>query len=336
MIVAVTGATGHIGANLVRTLRGQGSRVRALIFENSLGLDDPGIETVRGDVRNPEILNKLFAGADIVYHLAAVISISNGDWDRLESINVKGTRNVVESCLECDIKRLVHFSSIHALTQYPKDSAVDETRPLVDSGACPPYDRSKALGEREVRQGIENGLDAIIVNPTGVIGPHDYQLSLFGEVLLNLARGRLPALVEGGFNWVDVRDVVEGALKAEKLAPPGAKYLLSGHYATILELARLVEQITGTKPPRMTLPKWVAKGGAPLMASFSQLTGRRPLYTSVAIETLQGCSVNISHERATRELGYHPRPLKETVYDTLRWYQNAGQLDQSMQLKTPK
>jgi dihydroflavonol-4-reductase len=336
MIVAVTGATGHIGANLTRALVRAGQQVRALVFKTNLGIHDEQIETVKGDVRDPASLRALFEGVELVYHLAAVISISSGDRSNLEATNVAGTRNVVEAALKANVRRLIHFSSIHALTQTPLDIPVDESRPLVDGGNCPPYDRSKALAEREVRQGIENGLDAVIINPTGVIGPYDFQLSLFGQVLLNLVQARLPALVQGGFNWVDVRDVVSAAIKAQTQAPIGAKYLLSGHYATVVELAKIVEEISGTAPPRLTLPAWMARGGAPLLASLSQMTGRRPLYTSVAIQTLQGCNLSISHQRAARELDYHPRPLKETIFDSLRWYQNAGMLDQSIKLKQPK
>jgi dihydroflavonol-4-reductase len=336
MIVAVTGASGHIGANLVRTLLHEGRQVRALVREDSRGLEDLGIERIFGDIRDPASLDRLFSGADVAYHLAAIISISRGDEDLLGSVNVKGTQNVVESCLKSNIRRLIHFSSIHAIEQKPMQTTVDETRPLVDSPQCPPYDRSKALAEREIRKGIENGLDAVIMSPTGVIGPHDYQLSLFGEVLLNLAQGTLPALVEGGFNWVDVRDVVEAAIKAEQLAPTAAKYLLSGQYATISDMAKLVEGMTGKAAPRLIIPKWMALSGAPIIATFSQLARKRPLYTSIAIKTLDNCNLNISHNRATQELGYHPRPLSRTIFETLCWYQNSGAFNSTVKLIPPQ
>ena len=230
MIVAVTGATGHIGVNLVRALLKEKRQVRALVHSNRQGLDGLDVELVQGDVGDPYSLYRAFAGADVVYHLAAIISLSMNDWPAVEAVNVIGTRNVVEACLKCGVRRLVHFSSVHALVQEPFHIPVDELRPLVDNQGCPPYDRSKAAGEREVRQGIEQGLDAVILNPTAVIGPYDYRLSHFGEALLAMARGKLPALVQGGFNWVDVRDVVAGAISAEERAPIGAKYLFSGNY----------------------------------------------------------------------------------------------------------
>ena len=184
----------------------------------------------------------------------------------------------------------------------------------------------KQPGEKEVRKGIERGLDAIIINPTAIIGPYDYGPSYLGEALLNIAQGKMPALVAGGFDWVDVRDVVEGAVRAEEQAPTGAKYLLSGHWASVSDLAAIVEEITGAPAPRLVFPLWLARIGAPFTAAFAQLTGKRPLYTSASIRAL--CSNrNISHERAARDLGYHPRPLRETVVDTFRWFEENGYLE---------
>jgi dihydroflavonol-4-reductase len=329
MIVAVTGATGHIGANLVRALLKQRKEVRVLVHNNKQALEKLDIEIIQGNVSDPYSLYRAFSGAEVVFHLAAIISLSMNNWPEVETVNVIGTRNVVEACLKCNVRRLVHFSSIHALVQEPMSDPVDELRSLVDSQGCPPYDRSKAASEMEVRQGIEQGLDAIILNPTAIIGPYDYQPSHFGEALLALAHGKLPALIEGGFDWVDVRDVVQGAIQAEALAPIGAKYLLSGNYATVRDLGKLVEEITGTPAPRVIAPTWLARAGAPALTAFNQLTRNRQLFTTVTIRALTNCNPKISHERATRELNYHPRPLRDTLQDTFRWFEETGQLDLS-------
>jgi dihydroflavonol-4-reductase len=327
MIVAVTGANGHIGANLVRALLKEKRPVRALVHNSRQALEGLDIELLNGDVGDVNSLHRAFAGVEVVYHLAAFISLSMNDWPIVEAVNVNGTRNVVEACLKNGVRRLVHFSSIDAMIQEPLNKPVDEQRPLVDSQHYPPYDRSKAASEREVRQGIEQGLDAVILNPTAVIGPHDFRLSHLGETLLAMARGKLPALVEGGFNWVDVRDVVGGALNAEKSAPVGAKYLLSGHWATVCDLAKITEEILGVPAPRFVCPAWLARTSAPAVTVFNQLTRSRQIYTSVSIRALTNCNHKISHERATRELGYHPRPLRETLSDTFRWFQITGLLD---------
>jgi dihydroflavonol-4-reductase len=325
MTVAVTGATGHIGANLVRALISEGRSTRCLVHVNCQAVDGLDIERFQGDVRDLESLCRAFHGAYVVYHLAASISLSMADWPMLEAINVTGTRNVVEACLRTGVRRLVHFSSIHALVQEPLTIPVDESRPLVESRHCPPYDRSKAAAEREVRRGIEKGLDAIIIYPTAIIGPYDYQPSYFGEALLAMAQRRLPALVTGGFDWVDVRDVVAGAMLAEEKAPAGASYLLSGHWVSMCDIASMVKEITGVATSRMVCPLWLARIGAPFIKVISQLNGKRPLYTSVSLRALKS-NRHISHERATRELGYGPRPFRETLVDTLRWFEENGQL----------
>ena len=326
MLVVVTGAAGHVGANLIRALLAQGRPVRALVHVNRQVVEGlEAVEVIEGDICNPDSLANAFEGAEVVYHLAAHISILKDERPLLESVNVTGTRNVVEACLRCGVRRLVHFSSIHTITQALMDIPLDESRPLVGSVHYPIYDSSKAAAEREVRKGMEKGLDAIIISPTAIIGPYDYRPSHFGEALLRLANGRLPALVTGGFDWVDARDVIKGAMRAEERAPTGAKYILSGHWVSLRNVAMLVEQITGVPAPSFVCPMWLARIGAPVITAFDRLARRRPLYTSVSLEALRGHR-NISHQKATRELDYHPRPLKETLIDTLRWFEEAGRL----------
>jgi dihydroflavonol-4-reductase len=328
MTVVVTGAAGHVGANLVRALIGQGRSVRCLVHVNTRAIDGLDVELVRGDVSDADSLYRAFQGADVVYHLAARISLSMGDWSALEAVNVAGTRNVVEACRRAGVRRLVYFSSIHALVQEPLSVPVDESRPLVASRRCPPYDRSKAAAETVVRHAIEQGLDAVIVNPTAIIGPYDYQPSYFGEALLLIARRELPALVTGGFDWVDVRDVAMGALLAEAKAPPGASYLLSGHWVSMCDIAAGVAEITGVPVNKFVCPLWLARAGVPVMQGLSRLRGKRPLYTGASLRALKS-NRNISHDRATRELGYQPRPFRETLADTLHWFRENGHLSYS-------
>lgn len=325
MTVAVTGATGHVGANLVRALIDKGISPCCLVHINCRAIDGLDVERVQGDVRDLDSLCRAFEGVDTVYHLAASISLSMTDWPEQEKINVRGTANVVEACLRNGVRRLVHFSSIHALVQEPLHIPVDESRPLVNSKRYPPYDRSKAAAEIEVRRGIEKGLNAVIVSPTAVFGPYDYQPSYFGEALITIAERKLPALVTGGFNWVDVRDVVTGAMAAAEQAPAGARYLLSGHWVSMCEIAAIIEEITGVSTGKPICPLWLAHIGAPFIGAISRLNGRRPLYTSVSLRALKS-NRNISHELATRELGYQPRPFRETLVDTLQWFRENGQL----------
>jgi dihydroflavonol-4-reductase len=243
----------------------------------------------------------------------------------LEDTNVNGTRNVVEACRRAGVRRLVHFSSIHALTQEPLNTPVDETRPLVMGHKLPPYDRSKAASEMVVRQAIEKGLDAIIIYPTAVFGPYDFAPSFFGEALMSMANCTLPALVTGGFDWVDARDVVAGAMLAEAKAPTGARYLTSGHWVSMCDIAKIIADITGVDTDKFVCPLWLAHAGAPFIEGFSHISHKRPLYTSVSLRALNS-NRNISHAKATSELGYQPRPFRETLEDTLKWFEANGYL----------
>jgi dihydroflavonol-4-reductase len=325
MKTVVTGANGHIGANLIRALMAKGRKVGVLLHLNRQAFEGLEVDIVEGDTCDLDSLLKAFEGADVVYNLAGYISLRMDEREKCQAVNVDGTKNVVEACLRNGVSRLIHVSSIHALEQEPIDIPVDEIRPLITGDNHPPYDISKAEGEREVFKGIEKGLDAVIINPTAVVGPSDYYPSHFGEVLLSLACGKLPALVNGGFDWVDARDVAYGAMRAEETAPRGSKYLLSGHWASMIELARMVKEILDVNPPRITCPLWMADIGAPMATLLARFSGKRPLFTKVSLAALRG-NKKVSHAKASAELGYHPRPLKETIADTLNWFKSNGRL----------
>lgn len=324
MKVVVTGAAGHIGGNLVRALLARGVKPRVVVRSDRRALEGLDVEVVDGDVRDPASLERAFAGAERVFHLAAHISISPGEEELVQAINVRGVKNVVEACLSQRVKRLIHFSSIHALTSDPVDTPVDEARPLADDSPLT-YDRSKAGGERAIQAGIARGLDAVVVNPTGVIGPHDYRPSRMGEVFLALYHRKMPGLVAGGFNWVDVRDVVDGALAAAERGRAGERYLLSGHRLTIRELAGLVEEVTGRRAPKIVSPMWLARASAPVATWIAIKSGKRPLFTSASLAALRNHKL-VSHDKASRELGYQPRPARDTISDTFAWFKEAHAL----------
>lgn len=318
--IVVTGAAGHVGANLVRELLARGQHVRALVHHDRRALEGLDIETVSADVEDLDSLLHAFEAAELVYHAAGYISISSDEWPRLEAVNALGTRNVVEACLRCGVERLVHLSSVETLLEEPFGELVDESHPLVEPQGCSPYARSKVAGEKEVRQGLARGLDAVVLYPSAIIGPYDYRLGFPNTGLLAICRGELWALVDGGFDWVDVRDVVRGALGAAERAPTGGRYILSGHWASLCDLAELAEEINGFQMPRLVFPMWLARAGVPFTVALNRLAGRRPLYTSAALRPLWG-NHRLSHARATHELGYDPRPLKETIVETLQWFE---------------
>ncbi len=309
-----------IGANLVRALLAdQGSRgVRSLVHHDRRALQGLDLDLVEADLSDQTSLERAFSGADMVYHLAASISLSMDSWSTVAAINLEGTRHVLAACRQCNVRRLVYFSSIHTRQQAPLDQPLDENRPLLDDPAAPPYERSKAAAEREVQQAAANGLDVVTIIPTAVIGRYDFKPSYIGRALLLLARGNLPALVSGGYDWVDVRDVVSGAMRAARLAPAGSSYILSGHWQSIPAVARQVDRITGRRLTRPVVPLKLADWAAPLMTHLGRLNGSEPLYTRAMLTALNS-NRQISCAKASRELGYSPRPFEQTLEDTLRW-----------------
>jgi nucleoside-diphosphate-sugar epimerase len=326
MSVFVTGGGGHLGGVLVRELLKQGRKVRVLTWRGHRepALEGLEVETVEGDVTDPDGLTEAMAGCEVVFHLAARISIVGPEGGLVHRINVDGVRNMVDACLANNIKRLVHFSSIHAFNQEPLHQPMDETRDLVnDQGYS--YDHSKALGIAELRKGVAKGLSATIVNPSGVIGPLDFAPSRMGQVFLDLFHGKLPAVVEGGFTWVDARDVVAGALAAETKGRDGEMYLLSGHYHTVLEISKMVGEIIGKKTPTAVTPMWLARGVAPFALGWAKMTGSVPLFTPESLGALRANKV-VLHDKAKDELGFNPRPVQETITDIFEWFKATGQI----------
>jgi dihydroflavonol-4-reductase len=322
----VTGAAGHVGGNLVRALLAQKRLVRVLIHEDVRAVEGLEVEQVRGDVRDLDSLRAAFEDVSTVFHLAAQISITGDQGGRVWAINAEGAANVATACLERGVRKLIHFSSIHALRQTPLDLPLDETRPLVEGSEGIAYDRAKAAGERSVLEAATRGLDATIVNPTSILGPLDFKPSRMGEVVLLLRTRRFPALVDAGYDWVDVRDVVHGALAAEQYGRKGERYILSGHWHPFGELAGFVEEVSGAKAPSYTSPFWLARVGAPFVTAWSRITRTQPLYTSEALKVLANSNRRISCEKAVRELGYSARPLIDTLRDICRWLEETGQV----------
>lgn len=319
MTTVVTGAGGFLGNNLVRALLAQGRRVRCVVRTDRAALEGLDVEIVQGDTTDPASLGPAFEGAETVFHLAALVQVGAVQPERMVAVNVDGPRNVVAACLDAGARRLVHCSSCHALYEHPLYAPIDETRALALSDDCLSYSRSKAEGELCVLEGVAKGLDAVIVNPTAVIGPYDHKPSHLGELLIMLHRRAMPTLVDASFDFVDVRDVVAGLLAAERDGRSGERYLLSGHPASVRELATLAERATGIRAPALTAPMWLARLGAPFVSGWARMRGERPLYSPQALSVLRGNS-DFDHGKATRELGYHPRPLEETVKAFYDWY----------------
>lgn len=323
MTVLVTGATGFVGGQLVRALLERGEDVRVYLrgSEGNLSGVLSEVTPFYGDIRDGPRVEEACRGVDRVFHLAAKISIEGSQNGQVEQVNVGGANNVVRACLRTGVSRLVHMSSIHALEPDPIDEPVDETRALTSKTAA--YDRSKALAEASVQSGVARGLDAVVVNPVAVIGPGDGGPSLTGQMILAMMNEKLPGVVARGFHWVDVRDVVDGALLAMERGVSGNRYLLSGEFAQTRTIAELVAEASGVRPPWFTSPLWLAYVGVPFMAIWSRVSKGRPMYTMEALDTLRRYQQVVS-SKASDELGYAPRPLRQTIRATVDWFRRSG------------
>ena len=326
MKIAVTGANGHVGVNLCKALIEQGHQVNALTHLHTQGLSEIPVTIVKGDVLDKASLAVLLTGVDVVFHLAARISIT-GDKDGMVSrINAEGTRNMLAVATACKVKRFIHFSSIHAFRQQPHNQPLDESRPLVEKEEGFAYDRSKAAGERAVMEAVKNGLPALVLSPTAIIGPCDPEPSLIGNAVIDIYNHKIPSLVPGGYDWVDVRDIVSAAISAIDRGRIGEKYLLSGHWHSLEEFSGMIRQHSGRKTVKTVLPIWVARVGLPFITLFSKLSGTKPLYTSESLTIIMEGSRMISNAKARTELNFNPRPFTETIRDFLGWLKENGNI----------
>ena len=316
----VTGATGHLGNVLVRELLRRGKRVRALVEagDDARALEGLDVEVVRGDVLRPETLVPAFAGAEVVFHLAGVVSISSLDIEIVRTVNVDGTRNVVEAARRAGVRRLVYTSSVHALTEPGTGGVLTEEAGYDPERAPGDYGKAKAAASRIVLDAVRDGLDAVIVNPVYVLGPFDYRLSEIGEVIVMFSRFPVPAGMDGCYDFIDVRDVATGHVLAAERGRTGESYLLSGERMTVRELMRQLAGLAGRKPPSLFIPLKIAAGLAAFAPVFEKVTRRRALLTPYAVHTL-AVDFEIRDRKAREELGHAPRPVAETLRDAWAW-----------------
>ncbi len=318
MKVAVTGASGHIGNCLVRELKKQGAGIKVLVHNFRNDLDEMDIELIQGNLLEPESLITLCEGVDVVFHLAAQIAIENRSSVQVYETNVTGTKNMIKAAIYGRAKKFIHFSSIHAFKAESSDLILDESRSLIETNKTI-YEFTKAEGEREVMKAVKEGLNAVILNPTAVIGPFDCRGSLVGQALLKIYQNKLPFLVSGGYNWVDVRDVVSASIQAIESGQKGEKYILSGEFCNLHDLSAMISKISGCKIP-VIVPVSLARLACPFFQIYSSITKKEPLYTYQSLDILLNSPINISNEKAKKELGYEPRPLEQTLKDTFNWY----------------
>jgi dihydroflavonol-4-reductase len=320
-MILVTGATGHLGNVLVRELISRGKGVRSLVLpgESCKELAGLPVEFIEGDITRPETLAPAFQGIEEVYHLAALVSIVTGQERILHKVNVEGTRNMLEAARIAKVRRFIYTSSIHALARPPHGVTICEDLPFDPANPAGAYDRSKAEASLIVQQAARNGLDAVIICPTGVIGPYDYRRSEMGEMILEWMSRRVNLVIEGFFDFIDVRDVARGHILASQKGLPGQTYILGGERIHVGRLVEMVKNVTGSTARLVNIPMPLALFATHFTQVYYRFGRTRPRFTRYSLETLVSNSV-ISSEKARLELGFKARALQETIRDTVVWW----------------
>lgn len=318
----ITGATGHLGTILVRELLIRGEKIRALILPNDEVLLPEKVEKVVGDVTKEESLISFFdrKGHDYItlVHCAGLISVATKDNPRLWEINVKGTENVMKKALETNVDRVIYISSVHAIPEAPKNKVVKEIKNFSIDLVNGQYAKSKAAAAQIVLEYAKKGLNVSILHPSGIIGPGDIlNKNHMIRTIKAMAKGTISIGIEGGYDFVDSRDVANGILKCEKRGRSGECYILNGHYINIIDLLNTIREMKGKVSRKFILPYNIAKVFAFLYEKISVLFKIQvPFFTPYSIYTLQ-TNGHFSHLKAFREFNYSPRDIKESIEDSL-------------------
>ena len=337
-IYIITGANGHLGSTIIRMLKKQQPgapssqirEIRGLILpgEEPPFKEEPHIRWYYGDVTDIASLAPLFArtGTDrtIVIHTAGIIDITAaGVTPKMRAVNVDGTKNMVTAAISHHVYRFIYVSSVHAIPELPDGQTMIETKDFDPDKVVGGYAKTKAEATRVVLDSVALGLPAIVVHPSGILGPYDTDRNHVVALIQEYVLGRLPACVRGGYDFVDVRDVAGGCLSAVRKGTVGECYILSNEHYEVKSILDTVKRLTGVKKIRM-IPLWMARMSAPLLSFFARARHKKPLYTRYSLYTLTS-NGRFSHSKATKELGYRPRDLAVTLRDTLRWLKLSRQ-----------
>lgn len=329
MRAALTGASGLVGGNLARELVRQGYAVRAIrrSTASTAHLGDEPIEWVPGELENVAALRSAFAGADVVFHCAASVTLDPQPTPEVVKTNVAGTRNVVEAVREAGVPRLVHCSSVVAVGLSENGLPCDENARFnfAEHGLADGYTVTKRESEDLVRAAVREGLDAVVVNPTFMLGPYDAKPSS-GRLIVGVVQGQSPGYTTGANNFVDVRDVARGMILAWQKGRAGERYILGGHNLPYKEIFERIARVAGVPPLTWSVPYPLAYA-AGLLGDLQQwITGKEPLVTTNSVRWGYCPTFQFTSAKAERELGYAYGPIEPAIDDALTWFRDNGML----------
>lgn len=320
-IYLVTGATGFLGQEVTKQLTARQKKVIGLRLPGDKAHLLPEVEYIMGDITKPYTLKKFFEQAEgkeaVLIHCAGLVTIASEN-SQVWSVNVDGTRNIVDLCEKHKIAKFIYVSSVHAIKESEAGQTIRETKQFSASLVKGIYGKSKAEATAYVLKAAERGLNAMVVHPSGIIGAEDFSGGYMTETIRAYLRGYFPCAVGGGYDFVDVRDVADGIIKCIERGKAGETYILSNEYKTVKRMFDILSGISGKRKPYGTIPLTAVR----LVASFCEKAGKAfggsLLVTPYSIYTL-GSNGNFSHEKAEKELGYTVRPIEETLADVVMW-----------------
>lgn len=326
MTVFVTGATGHLGANLVRALLARNEKVRVLIRDDCFGaLEGLDVEEAPGDLRNKNSLEEGLSGCDRVYHTAAFLTIRNGDRQEKFDVNVLGTRKLLNAAMKTGVKKFVHCSSFSAMGYNWNGQAVSEQWTANPFDMALDYERTKTAAEYEVLRAALKGLDVCIVNPSALIGPYDFRPSLVGHMMIDYANGKMKAYIPGTVDFVPIKNVVEGHILAMEKGRRGERYLLSGESTTMDQTMDYLEEITGVPKPKWRIPAKLMQPVALIKDEIERIFFPNivPRFNYHSIRILSADKRG-DNSKAVQELGYQTSSVKEAFREAIEGFRQRG------------